>query len=262
MYSAQKTVHEPPALPWPLPPTSCPSPCPTHISPAALLEGVWVSSLQLFSSGGLPLSVALAFLLESPSPMWPPRGSGSDQLLSPADGPPLLGSQCPEVCFEAGRQGSPPGLLHLSLGDAWSRWEALGGDESCWTLWDNSAGWELDSAFHGAPRHLWAVLATWLPGTSLLFHRAGERPELCRVSLPEFQQFLLEYQGVWLVRQGHGTWIRGAGLITDSLSRTPPQPIPTRSCGLLIGFRCRSSCSASFEILYEKLKSLTSSWTR
>ncbi|XP_024598638.1 1-phosphatidylinositol 4,5-bisphosphate phosphodiesterase gamma-1 isoform X1 [Neophocaena asiaeorientalis asiaeorientalis] len=25
--------------------------------------------------------------------------------------------------------------------------------------------------------------------------RAGERPELCRVSLPEFQQFLLEYQG-------------------------------------------------------------------
>ncbi|KAF3824892.1 hypothetical protein GH733_010226 [Mirounga leonina] len=26
--------------------------------------------------------------------------------------------------------------------------------------------------------------------------RAGERPELCRVSLPEFQQFLLEYQGV------------------------------------------------------------------
>ncbi|XP_039082998.1 1-phosphatidylinositol 4,5-bisphosphate phosphodiesterase gamma-1 isoform X1 [Hyaena hyaena] len=30
--------------------------------------------------------------------------------------------------------------------------------------------------------------------------RAGERPELCRVSLPEFQQFLLEYQGeLWAV---------------------------------------------------------------
>ncbi|XP_004272900.1 1-phosphatidylinositol 4,5-bisphosphate phosphodiesterase gamma-1 isoform X1 [Orcinus orca] len=32
--------------------------------------------------------------------------------------------------------------------------------------------------------------------------RAGERPELCRVSLPEFQQFLLEYQGeLWAVDQ-------------------------------------------------------------
>uniref|UniRef100_A0A2K6TVX5 1-phosphatidylinositol 4,5-bisphosphate phosphodiesterase gamma n=1 Tax=Saimiri boliviensis boliviensis TaxID=39432 RepID=A0A2K6TVX5_SAIBB len=30
--------------------------------------------------------------------------------------------------------------------------------------------------------------------------RAGERPELCRVSLPEFQQFLLDYQGeLWAV---------------------------------------------------------------
>ncbi|XP_004874089.1 1-phosphatidylinositol 4,5-bisphosphate phosphodiesterase gamma-1 isoform X2 [Heterocephalus glaber] len=30
--------------------------------------------------------------------------------------------------------------------------------------------------------------------------RSGERPELCRVSLPEFQQFLLEYQGeLWAV---------------------------------------------------------------
>ncbi|KAM8776309.1 1-phosphatidylinositol 4,5-bisphosphate phosphodiesterase gamma-1 isoform 1-T3 [Rhynchonycteris naso] len=30
--------------------------------------------------------------------------------------------------------------------------------------------------------------------------RAGERPELCRVSLPEFQQFLVEYQGeLWAV---------------------------------------------------------------
>ncbi|XP_077024410.1 1-phosphatidylinositol 4,5-bisphosphate phosphodiesterase gamma-1 isoform X2 [Tamandua tetradactyla] len=30
--------------------------------------------------------------------------------------------------------------------------------------------------------------------------RAGERPEVCRVSLPEFQQFLLEYQGeLWAV---------------------------------------------------------------
>ncbi|XP_006144201.1 1-phosphatidylinositol 4,5-bisphosphate phosphodiesterase gamma-1 isoform X1 [Tupaia chinensis] len=30
--------------------------------------------------------------------------------------------------------------------------------------------------------------------------RAGERPELCRMSLPEFQQFLLEYQGeLWAV---------------------------------------------------------------
>ncbi|KAF6284704.1 phospholipase C gamma 1 [Rhinolophus ferrumequinum] len=32
--------------------------------------------------------------------------------------------------------------------------------------------------------------------------RAGERPELCRVSLPVFQQFLLEYQGeLWAVDQ-------------------------------------------------------------
>uniref|UniRef100_A0A8B9X1T6 1-phosphatidylinositol 4,5-bisphosphate phosphodiesterase gamma n=1 Tax=Bos mutus grunniens TaxID=30521 RepID=A0A8B9X1T6_BOSMU len=38
------------------------------------------------------------------------------------------------------------------------------------------------------------------PRTSLLSCRAGERPELCRVSLPEFQQFLLEYQGeLWAV---------------------------------------------------------------
>ncbi|XP_049725933.1 1-phosphatidylinositol 4,5-bisphosphate phosphodiesterase gamma-1 isoform X2 [Elephas maximus indicus] len=32
--------------------------------------------------------------------------------------------------------------------------------------------------------------------------RAGERPELCRVSLPEFQQFLIDYQGeMWAVDQ-------------------------------------------------------------
>uniref|UniRef100_A0A8C5XQ82 Phosphoinositide phospholipase C n=1 Tax=Microcebus murinus TaxID=30608 RepID=A0A8C5XQ82_MICMU len=38
--------------------------------------------------------------------------------------------------------------------------------------------------------------------TALTFSpcRAGERPELCRVSLPEFQQFLLDYQGeLWAV---------------------------------------------------------------
>lgn len=33
-------------------------------------------------------------------------------------------------------------------------------------------------------------------GRFLLSCRAGERPELCRVSLAEFQQFLLEHQGV------------------------------------------------------------------
>ncbi|XP_055228943.1 1-phosphatidylinositol 4,5-bisphosphate phosphodiesterase gamma-1 isoform X2 [Gorilla gorilla gorilla] len=34
--------------------------------------------------------------------------------------------------------------------------------------------------------------------------RAGERPELCRVSLPEFQQFLLDYQGeLWAVDRLH-----------------------------------------------------------
>uniref|UniRef100_A0A8C4N6U6 1-phosphatidylinositol 4,5-bisphosphate phosphodiesterase gamma n=1 Tax=Equus asinus asinus TaxID=83772 RepID=A0A8C4N6U6_EQUAS len=48
-------------------------------------------------------------------------------------------------------------------------------------------------------RACWAI-STWPPGTSLLPCRAGERPELCRVSLPEFQQFLLEYQGeLWAV---------------------------------------------------------------
>ena len=50
MYSAQKTVHEPPALPWPLPLLSHPSPRPACLSPAAPLEGFWVPFLQLFSS--------------------------------------------------------------------------------------------------------------------------------------------------------------------------------------------------------------------
>lgn len=49
--------------------------------------------------------------------------------------------------------------------------------------------------------------------------RTGERPELCRVSLSEFQQFLLEYQGVWL---GQGVRLQGGfitgGLFHDSLS--------------------------------------------
>uniref|UniRef100_A0A8B9X278 Phosphoinositide phospholipase C n=1 Tax=Bos mutus grunniens TaxID=30521 RepID=A0A8B9X278_BOSMU len=50
------------------------------------------------------------------------------------------------------------------------------------------------------PHCPWSTLAIRPPGTSLLSCRAGERPELCRVSLPEFQQFLLEYQGeLWAV---------------------------------------------------------------
>ncbi|XP_004687443.1 PREDICTED: 1-phosphatidylinositol 4,5-bisphosphate phosphodiesterase gamma-1 isoform X2 [Condylura cristata] len=41
-----------------------------------------------------------------------------------------------------------------------------------------------------------------LPFLEASILRAGERPELCRVSLPEFQQFLLEYQGeLWAVDQ-------------------------------------------------------------
>lgn len=58
-----------------------------------------------------------------------------------------------------------------------------------------AGSWALPSK---GPLVVCTVLASWPPGTSLLFRRAGERPELCRVSLPEFQQFLLEYQGVWL----------------------------------------------------------------
>lgn len=54
-----------------------------------------------------------------------------------------------------------------------------------------------------------AAPATWLPGAPLLSHRAGERPELCRVSLPEFQQFLLEYQGVRLGWTGPGCLAEG-----------------------------------------------------
>lgn len=40
--------------------------------------------------------------------------------------------------------------------------------------------------------------------------RTGERPEHCQVSLSEFQQFLLEYQGVWL---GQGARMRGGFII-------------------------------------------------
>lgn len=56
MYSAQKTVHEPPSLPRPLPLLSRPSPSPACLSPAALLEGFWVPFLQLFSLRPAPLS--------------------------------------------------------------------------------------------------------------------------------------------------------------------------------------------------------------
>lgn len=54
------------------------------------------------------------------------------------------------------------------------------------------AGWELGSALRRAP----AVCPPCRHQPFLC--RTGERPELCRVSLPEFQQFLLEYQGVCL----------------------------------------------------------------
>ena len=54
MYSAQKTVPEPPALPWPLPLLSCPSPA--CLSPAALLGGFW---------GAIP--PALLFLRATPT---------------------------------------------------------------------------------------------------------------------------------------------------------------------------------------------------
>lgn len=53
---------------------------------------------------------------------------------------------------------------------------------------------------HGEPGgpFLLAVLPNWLPGTyPFSLCRTGERPDLCRVTLPEFQQFLLEFQGVW-----------------------------------------------------------------
>lgn len=84
------------------------------------------------------------------------------------------------------------------LVDSRCRWEAAGAGEPCWPIPGGCAGRELGPAFPGAPHCLWPTLASRPPGISLLFRRAGERPELCRVSLPEFQQFLLEYQGVGL----------------------------------------------------------------
>lgn len=127
-----------------------------------------------------------------------------------------------------------------------------------------TADQELGSAFQGTPRCLWAMPASWLPGTSLLPHRAGERPELCRVSLPEFQQFLLEYQGVWLGSAAPGCLAEGVGtgLVTGGVSCVPYHPTPTRSCGPLTGFRCKNSCSAFSETPCERLKSHTSSWMR
>lgn len=47
MYSAQKTVHEPPT---PTAPTLLSHPSPACLSPAALLGGDWVPFLQFFSS--------------------------------------------------------------------------------------------------------------------------------------------------------------------------------------------------------------------
>lgn len=150
------------------------------------------------------------------------QGSHSDQVLSPADGPPLLGSLRPKVWFEVGRWGSL------------CKWKAVGGGEPYWIILGSCAGWELGSAFQGAPYCLWTMRASWPPGISLLSCRAGERPELCRMSLPEFQQFLLEYQAVcWAgLGLGQGSQLKGAGLITDwSLSCAPPCPPPSGAVG-------------------------------
>ena len=101
-----------------------------------------------------------------------------------------------------------------------------GRGEPCGIIPGSSAGWELSSAFQGSPYCLRITPASWPPGTSLVSCRAGERPELCRVSLPEFQQFLLEYQGVWLgwawARVPGWGWRWGTGLITGwNLSHAP-----------------------------------------
>lgn len=62
---------------------------------------------------------------------------------------------------------------------------------------------------------------------------------------------------------GQGAWLRGAGPITDwSLSPASTLSTRFRSCGLLIGSRCRNSCSASSETPCEKSRSHTSSWMR
>nr|XP_012310437.1 1-phosphatidylinositol 4,5-bisphosphate phosphodiesterase gamma-1 isoform X1 [Aotus nancymaae] len=71
--------------------------------------------------------------------------------------------------------------------------------------------WEWGTVLDYSGKLCWLGVGFCLPwGTSLSVDhasqltfapcRAGERPELCRVSLPEFQQFLLDYQGeLWAV---------------------------------------------------------------
>lgn len=102
--------------------------------------------------------------------------------------------------------------------------EGSGGrGEPCWIILGSCAGWELGPAFQGAPYCLWTMRASWPPGISLLSCRAGERPELCRMSLPEFQQFLLEYQAVrWAgLGLGQGSQLRGLGSSLTGASHGP-----------------------------------------
>lgn len=113
MYSDQKTVHEATCLP-------SHGPCPCSPAPA-LLASALLPCLGAFgchfSSSSLeayPHMSPQPFFLRAPFPV----ASHSDQVLSPADGPPLLGSLRPKVWFEVGSWGSL------------CKWKAVGGGGS------------------------------------------------------------------------------------------------------------------------------------
>lgn len=167
------------------------------------------------------------------------QSSPPDQILFSADGPSLLGNQHFEVWF-----GTAIGLFLWVVSDP-------GGKQ-----WVCRMG-------HNKPLGIYISQGTLVypssqPASDTMFSpcRTGERPEHCQVSLSEFQQFLLEYQGVWL---GQGARMR-SGFIVGGLFMT--SSLSKRSCGLWTGSRCRNLCSAFFEIPCERLRSHTSSWMR
>lgn len=164
----------------------------------------------------LPLSGLPQPSSREPLPTGLPGFSQLDPVLSPADGP-SFPRQHPEAWSEGGG-GLLPGphiLPWLIPVDGWG--------------WGTSRTVLGAASLEGPAVLVVPALTSQPPGASFL-SPGGRRKglELCRVSLAEFQQFLLEHQGE--VDPAAGVPVGSAPQQAGGLSRIPLSH-PIRSCG-------------------------------